>query len=73
MPYRTTNQQASKTVVIGVLSFWIMIAMLLMALMSGLYYHYQVGQKVGRYIHEHRCIQIENTSYWYCDEGIIEL
>lgn len=71
--YRLNNMHPSKGVILGVLTFWILIAMLLMAVMSGIYFHWQLGKTVDKYVWEHRCTQIENTDLWFCDNGIIEL
>lgn len=71
--YKRSNLHASKTIVIGVLTFWLIVVLLLMAAMSGLYYHYRLGQAMDKYVWEHRCIQIDNTDLWRCDDGIIEL
>jgi len=73
MPYHSNNMHPSKTVVIGTLVFWLLMAILLMAMISGLYFHYQAGKAIDKYVWEHRCIQIENTDLWRCDDGIIEL
>lgn len=73
MAYRMNRAHPSKVVVLSVLGFWLMLAILLMALISGLYFHYQLGKTVDKYVWEHRCIQIDNTDLWRCDNGIIEL